>query len=317
VPPIQNIIKKQLQKYDNNIDKILEVWEKAVNDIDPKVVRSEDIKNLLEEFEKNKDKEDANIQALHKFFQKIYDYYESKNRIFYVSKGETFINNLKEKLEKDVEQGIFSGLLNYFGTTTNKPTNKSEAKGSTTPPVEPATLKGGYQIYIFGAITIAGIISTIVLAIMYALKPAKTADTSGGTCTDPGPGPGPDPNPSKSVYTKEMVNELIVETTRLNNSYNILYDNKNVDYRHSYYKNLSITTMQKWKPYFINFYFFILVLYAVALVIFQRQVSITEKIKKFVFVAIITNVYVLKVLISFLIVVYNKLKGYIPQIFMY
>jgi hypothetical protein len=206
------------------------------------------------------------------------------------------------------EEGTDSGIISTFSRWLGFSSGKTEIAKGTTPP----TSKGGYQIYIFGAITLAGIISTIVLAILYSKETKK----SGGSCPPPPPPPPPSPSVD-SVYTKQMVNELIVETTRLNNSYNILYDNKNVDYRHSYYKNLSITTMQKWKPYFINFYFFILGLYAIALVLFQRQVSITEKIKKFIFVAIITNVYVLKALISLLVVVYNKLNGYIPQIFMY
>jgi len=114
-----------------------------------------------------------------------------------------------------------------------------------------------------------------------------------------------------------MVQDSINETTNLNNSYNIMYDNKNVDYRHSYYKNLSITTMESWKPYFINFYLFVLVLYAVALLLFQREVPFTEKIKKFVFVAIITNVYLLKLLVSFLLLLYTKSTNYLPKILMY
>ncbi len=120
-----------------------------------------------------------------------------------------------------------------------------------------------------------------------------------------------------TLVDQAMVNDSIVETTKLNNSYTILYDNKNVDYRHSYYANLHVTTMQLWQPYLKNFYLSILAIYAGFLLIFQRESSLITKIKSFVFVAILTNVYVLKFIVSLLIVGYAWLTVNLPKFFFY
>jgi hypothetical protein len=166
------------------------------------------------------------------------------------------------------------------------------------------------QRIIFGMIVLLGIISTIVL--LSAGNAVKKPQNSEITVTPP-----PAPIVEIADYTRQMVNDGIVETTRLNNSYNILYDNKNVDYRHSYYKNLSITTMQKWEPYFFRFYIGALVIYAVVLLAVHRNMSYTEKTKSFLWVAVITNVYVLKMVASALFLLYTNMSDKLPKLFMY
>lgn len=96
-----------------------------------------------------------------------------------------------------------------------------------------------------------------------------------------------------------------------------MYDNKNVDYRHSYYKNLNILNMQKWMPYLRNLYYVVLVLYLVSLLIFNRDRPILEKIKSFIMVAVITNMYVMKLIVSFILFMYYKIQHLLPSLFMY
>lgn len=122
---------------------------------------------------------------------------------------------------------------------------------------------------------------------------------------------------TSSTYDQTTIEQSILETTDLNNSYSILYDNKNVDYRHSYYESLNVTNLQAWQPVLYKVYGLFLILYAVSLVVFQQNQAWTEKAKQFVLVAVLTNVYVVKMLVSLIIVCYTWLKTKLPFLFMY
>lgn len=76
-------------------------------------------------------------------------------------------------------------------------------------------------------------------------------------------------------------------------------------------------SMQKWEPYLFKTYVVFMVVYLIALLVFQRNLPVTEKIKSFIWVAIITNVYVLKMLFSILFLLYAKLNDILPKLFMY
>lgn len=194
--------------------------------------------------------------------------------------------------------------------TTTEPDTKNTAAGPGTLSKVIGTIYPYSQQIIFGLIVLLGIISTIVL--FYTGNPVQKKPDAGISVPTP-----PAPIVENTEYTRQMVNDGIAETTRLNNSYNILYDNKKVDYRHSYYKNLSITLMQKWEPYLFRIYVVVMIVYLVALLAFQHNRPVTEKIKSFIGVAVITNVYVLKILLSALFLLYTKLNVIVPKLFMY
>lgn len=120
-----------------------------------------------------------------------------------------------------------------------------------------------------------------------------------------------------STYNQQTIQDSIQETTELNNSYSILYDNKNVDYRHSYYESVNVTTLQAWQPVLMRVYGLFLIFYAVSLFVLQPSQPWLEKIKQFVLVAIFTNLYVIKILVSVVIVFYTWLKSKLPFLFMY
>lgn len=120
-----------------------------------------------------------------------------------------------------------------------------------------------------------------------------------------------------STYNRDTVTQSIQETTRLNNSYMIMYDNKQVDYRNAYYENLSVATMQAWQPVLVKVYTGFLFLYAVFLFVFQSANPLKEKIKSFVMVAVLSNLYVLKFVVSVIILGYNHLKNSLPFLFLY
>jgi hypothetical protein len=182
-----------------------------------------------------------------------------------------------------------------------------------------ATIKMASNFFTYDILKSIFILFFLILFIVFAVKFSnaeenykqakracnnQTSGTQGGVIT-------------KTVMDRQVVNDSIVQTTKLNNSYMILYDNKNVDYRHSYYANLNITTMQSWQPYLTKLYLFFLGIYALALLIFQRNSSWFSKIKSFLLVAFLTNVYVLKFFISVFIVCYTWLKLNLPKLFFY
>ena len=159
------------------------------------------------------------------------------------------------------------------------------------------------------------ILILIITIVLVSVLPKK--DNGLGTCDSGSSDDGGGGTTPTRVIDKTMVTESIVETTKLNNSYMVLYDNKNVDYRHSYYANLNVTTMQSWYPYLNTLYYFFVGIYAVFLLIFQRNTPWLSKVTSFVFVLIVTNVYILKFIVSLLIVCYTWLTVNLPKVFFY
>ncbi len=173
-------------------------------------------------------------------------------------------------------------------------------------------------LLLLAVITLAFIITTIVLTTTSPKPDTSSPDkcddqTSGGG----GGGGGTTTTIIVKKVDESMVSGSIAETTQLNNSYAILYDNKNVDYRHSYYANLNVTTMQLWYPHLNKLYYIVLGIYALFLLIFQSTTSWLSKLQSFLVVVIVTNVYVLKFIVSLLIVCYTWLTVNLPKFFFY
>ena len=101
----------------------------------------------------------------------------------------------------------------------------------------------------------------------------------------------------------------------MNNSYSTLYDNMNVDYRKSYYKNLDINSLEKWKPILMGLYYLLLLVFAISLMF--KSTTMIEKIKSFIVVAIASNMEVLKMVVILLVIIFQKIKEYAPNVFMY
>jgi hypothetical protein len=89
----------------------------------------------------------------------------------------------------------------------------------------------------------------------------------------------------------------------------------NVDYRKSYYKNMDIVSLEQWKPYLMTLYYLLLIVFAISLMF--KNTTMIEKIKSFIVVAIASNMEVLKMFVILLVIIFQKLKEYGLNIFMY
>lgn len=181
----------------------------------------------------------------------------------------------------------------------------------------------------FAIVILAGVISTLI---MISTSPApknnssssstSSSSTSSSSSSSPSTTYNPPPSTTSTSqqlapeeYTKALVQESVVEATRMNNSYNTLYDNMNVDYRKSYYKNMDIVSLEQWKPYLMTLYYLLLIVFAISLMF--KNTTMIEKIKSFIVVAIASNMEVLKMFVILLVIIFQKIKEYGLNVFMY
>lgn len=101
-----------------------------------------------------------------------------------------------------------------------------------------------------------------------------------------------------------MINKLIADNLTLIEIYNKKYDNMKVNNRKAYYESLNATHIQIWAPRLLILY---IVCYIILVCIYIYKVSDTlvNKIMALVSFYVITNVYVLKFIILFIIYIYN------------
>lgn len=109
-------------------------------------------------------------------------------------------------------------------------------------------------------------------------------------------------------YTRDMISELISETVGLNETYEKMYDSRNVDLRKSFYETISIQILEKWRNvlfivYFLAFIFYSFIIFA------SGNLTIFEKIKKIIIALIVTNIYFIKFVIITVYWLYNYVSG--------
>lgn len=109
-------------------------------------------------------------------------------------------------------------------------------------------------------------------------------------------------------YTSDMISALISETVGLNETYEKMYDSRNVDLRKTFYESVSIQILEKWKNVLFIVYFLALLFYSF-IIFASGNLTIFEKIKKIIITLIVTNIYFIKFVIITFYWLYNYLTS--------
>jgi hypothetical protein len=113
---------------------------------------------------------------------------------------------------------------------------------------------------------------------------------------------------SPPQYTSDMISELITETVGLNETYEKMYDSRNIDMRKSFYETISIQILEKWRNVLFIVYFLALLFYSF-IIFASGNLTIFEKIKKIIIALIVTNIYFIKFVIITVYWLYNYVSG--------
>jgi hypothetical protein len=109
-------------------------------------------------------------------------------------------------------------------------------------------------------------------------------------------------------YKSDMISELITETVGLNETYEKMYDSRNIDMRKSFYETISIQILEKWRNVLFIVYFLALLFYSF-IIFASGNLTIFEKIKKIIIALIVTNIYFIKFVIITVYWLYNYVSG--------
>ena len=104
-----------------------------------------------------------------------------------------------------------------------------------------------------------------------------------------------------------MIYKLIDDNRNLLEIYNTKYDKVKVNYRKAYYESLNTTSVQAWTPSLQMVYLIFCIIF-IGIFIYKNTDSLIKKILTLILILSITNVYVLKFIILFIIYVYNILS---------
>lgn len=157
--------------------------------------------------------------------------------------------------------------------------------------------------------TIFGILFIMVgvgLSIYLLVKMSK--DKSNPKCTNIIANPSDPPEPEKiyinKAINKDTVYQLIEDNRNLLEIYNTKYDNVKVNYRKAYYESLNTTSVQAWTPILQMLYMICCIIF-IGIFLYKNTDSLIKKILTLLLILTITNVYVLKFIILFIIYLYN------------
>jgi hypothetical protein len=147
-------------------------------------------------------------------------------------------------------------------------------------------------------------------------QPNSFASTSLPTSTITTNQPPPSKNVSTSLsqtqetpqYTRDTISGLISDTFKLNQIYEKMYDSRNVDLRKSFYENISIQILEKWKVVLFMVYCLALLFYCF-IIFASGNLTMFEKIKKILVALIVTNIYFIKFVIITVYWFYNYITS--------
>jgi hypothetical protein len=160
-----------------------------------------------------------------------------------------------------------------------------------------------YTPYIGGFLIILGfILSSVLLSIMS--KSSKKSNQDTPNTPDPITITIKDPVYIDKAINKAMLYKLIADNLNLVDIYNTKYDNIKVNYRKAYYESLNTTEIQEWTPR-LNIFYTICYIILVCIFLYKSTDSWMKKIMTLLLILILTNAYVLKAIILFIIYVYN------------
>jgi hypothetical protein len=117
------------------------------------------------------------------------------------------------------------------------------------------------------------------------------------------------PNPTyiDASINKNILYKLITENLNLIELYQKKYETVKVNYRKAYYESLNTTAIQEWTPKLQIVSLICYVLF-IGIFIYKNTDSWMKKLMIILSIYVITNVYVLKFIILFIIYLYNILS---------
>jgi hypothetical protein len=219
------------------------------------------------------------------------------------------LKNINKPVDTNTE--FFSNTASGNASTNTSPSAPQTTTGSSVLTSISSKLNTGVeyvwglvinnQLRVFGIFLVCcSILIAVVLLVRIKILPKEKCNII--------PDPTPPPTVVNVEVTIEMLNKLISDNIKLNEIYNSKYDSIKVNYRKAYYESLNANNIQMWTPRLQILY---LVCYVILSGIYFYKVKDTTLIKKIMVllsIFIMTNVYVLKFIILFIIYLYNVLS---------